>query len=410
MAGQGLIGLTGILVLAWGLSKDRAAVSFRLIAGGVMLEFALALILLRSHALRSVFMLLGRGVDALADASRAGTSFVFGYAGGGPPPFTVTAPEHGFILALQALPMVLVITALSALFYHWGVLPRIVRALSVPLERLFGLGGAVGMSAAAMPFLGMVESPLLVRPYLSSLSQGELFIIMTGGMSTIAGTVMVLYATFLKGVIDDPAGHLLSAAVMSIPAALIIAKTLHPDAARTGGGALPPSRHGGALDALMGGTMDGLRILASITAVLIVAIALVHLLNDALALIPGIGLSLERLMGWVMAPVAWSIGVPWDEAATAGALLGEKLVLNELVAYADLANRSPEALGGQSRLILTFALCGFANFGSLGILISGLTAMAPERRAHILSLGPRALLAGTMVTCLTGAVAGLVGT
>ncbi len=407
---QGLAGLAGLVAAAWLLSEDRKRVVWRPVAAGLAAQLAVAAVLLKVPAAKGLFLLLDRGVNALAAATRAGTAFVFGYVGGGPAPFDVAHPANAFVLAFQALPLVLVMSALSAILYHWRVLPLVVRGLSAVLERAFGLGGAVGMSAAAMPFLGMIESPLLIRPYLGRLSRGELFVVMTGGMATIAGTVMVLYATFLAGVIPDAAGHLLTAALVSVPAALTVARVMVPDQAQTGGHKTVHVAYAGTMDALVHGTVDGVRLLVSILAMLVVLVALVSLANAALGLLPdlaGAPLTLQRALGWIMAPVAWLMGIPAGEAAAAGALMGTKTVLNELLAYLQLAHLPPGVLSERSRLIMTYGLCGFANFGSVGILIASLSSMAPERRGEVVALGLRALVSGTLASCLTGTVVGL---
>ncbi|HSV28342.1 MAG TPA: nucleoside transporter C-terminal domain-containing protein, partial [Candidatus Omnitrophota bacterium] len=335
-------------------------------------------------------------------------AFVFGYLGGGPAPFAATDPASGFVLAFQALPLVLLMSALSALLYHWRILSLVVKGFSRILERTLGIGGAVGVSSAANAFVGMVEAPLLIRPYIGFLSRGELFVVMTGGMATIAGTVMVLYATFLQGVVPDPVGHLLTASLISVPAAIMVAKVMVPDDSRTGGGkGGPPVAYAGAMDAVVRGTIDGVQLLINIVALLIVLVALVSLANAALSLLPEFGgapVTLQRVLGLAMAPVAWLMGIPADEAATAGALMGTKTVLNELLAYLELSRLPPGALSERSRIIMTYALCGFANFGSLGIMIAGLAAMAPERRDEVVALGFRAIVSGTLASCLTAAV------
>jgi len=407
---QGLIGLAGLVAIAWAISEGRRDVAWRAVAGGLAVQLALAALLLKVPAAKSFFLFLNHLVEALAAATGAGTAFVFGYVGGGPAPFAVANPANSFVLAFQALPLVLLISALSALFYHWRILPLVVTALSRLLERALGLGGAVAMSAAAMPFLGMIEAPLLIRPYLSKLSRGELFMVMTGGMATIAGTVMVLYATFLAHVIPDAIGSLVTAALISIPAAVTVARIVVPDRTRTGAAGLPPTGYAGSMDALVKGTLDGVQMLIAILAMLVVLVALVHLVNAGLALLPdlaGAPATLQRFAGWAMAPLAWMMGIPAAEIVTAGSLLGVKTVLNELLAYLALAQLPEGALSDRSRLIMTFALCGFANFGSLGILIAGLSAMAPDRRAEVVSLGFRAMAAGTLASCLTGAIVGL---
>lgn len=406
---HGLAGIAGLVLAAFALSEARRAVSWRIVAAGLAAQLAIAGLLLKVPMVRPVFLALNRAVDALQAATLAGTSFVFGYVGGGPAPFALSDPSKGFVLAFQALPLVLIMSALSALLYHWRILPLVVRGFAVVLEKSFGLGGAVGMSAAAMPFLGMIESPLLIRPYLAKLTRGELFVVMTGGMATIAGTVLVLYATFLAGVIPDATGHLLTATLVSVPAAIMVARIMVPDRARTGG-AMVPTSYGGSMDAVVRGTMDGLHLLGAIIAMLVVLVALVHLANGALSLLPdlaGAPLTLQRAMGVALAPLAWAMGIPAGEMMAAGALLGTKTVLNELLAYLELARLPAGVLSDRSRLIMSYGLCGFANFGSLGIMIAGLAAMAPDRRAEIVGLGWRAMAAGTLASCLTAAVVGL---
>ena len=407
---QSLVGIAGLILIAVLLSENRRRVSWRAIAVGLGAQMLVAALLLKVPAVRPLFLALKRAVDALQAATLAGTSFVFGYVGGGPAPFSLSDPSKGFVLAFQALPLVLIMSALSALLYHWRILPLVVRGFALVLEKSFGLGGAVGMSAAAMPFLGMIESPLLIRPYLARLSRGELFVVMTGGLATIAGTVLVLYATFLSGIIPDATGHLLTATLVSVPAAIMVARVMVPDDTRTDGGAAIQTPYGGSMDAVVRGTMDGLHLLGAIIAMLVVLVALVHLVNSGLGLLPevaGAPLTLQRAMGVILAPLAWLMGIPAAEMATAGALLGTKTVLNELLAYLQLASLPPGALSERSRLIMSYGLCGFANFGSLGILIAGLSAMAPERRGEVVALGWRAMAAGTLSTCLTAAVVGL---
>ncbi|MGE5475781.1 MAG: NupC/NupG family nucleoside CNT transporter [Bacteroidales bacterium] len=407
---HGVAGIAGLLAIAFILSENRARVSWRTIAAGLAAQLLIAALLLKVPMVRPLFLALNHLVDALQAATLAGTSFVFGYVGGGPAPFAASDPSKGFVLAFQALPLVLIMSALSALLYHWRILPLVVRGFALLLERSFGLGGAVGMSAAAMPFLGMIESPLLIRPYLGKLSRGELFVVMTGGMATIAGTVMVLYATFLAGIIPDAIGHLLTATLVSVPAAVMVAKVMVPDDSRTGGHAVIHTSYGGSMDAVVRGTMDGLQLLGAIIAMLVVLVALVHLVNSGLSLLPevaGAPLTLQRGMGVLLAPVAWLMGIEAADMMAAGALMGTKTVLNELLAYLELSRLPPGAISERSRLILTYGLCGFANFGSLGIMIAGLASMAPERRGEIVALGWRAMASGTLASCLTAATVGL---
>ena len=413
MVWQGVLGVFTLTALAWGLSEDRRRAPWKTVAAGLGLQFALALLLLKVPFSKQVFAWLNQAVLALQDAMRAGTSVVFGYLGGGQAPFAETFPGASFILAFQALPMILVISALSALLFYWKVLPVAVRGAAWVLERAFGIGGAVGVSAAANVFVGMVEAPLLVRPYLVALNRGELFMVMTCGMATVAGTVMVLYAAILAPVMPDAMGHVLAASLISAPAAIMVARLMVPGDAPSAGGAriTLPAPAGSAMDAITRGTMDGVTLLINVSAMLIVLVALVSLFNMVLGLLPELGgapVTLERLLGYVMAPVVWVMGVPWAEAPTAGALMGTKTVLNELLAYLEMAKLPADALSPHSRLIMIYALCGFANFGSLGIMIGGLGTMVPERRADIVALGMKSIVAGTIATCLTGAVAGIV--
>ena len=409
---QSAFGFCVILLIAWALGENRRHIAWRTIVGGVLLQAVLAAALLRLPLFKHFFLALNDVLQALEQATRAGTAFVFGYLGGAAAPFAeADRAGSGFVLAFRALPIVLVISALSALLFYWRVLPWIVRAISRVVERLMAVGGAVGLSTAANVFVGMVEAPLFIRPYLTQLSRGELFMVMTGGMAGIAGTVMVLYASILGPVVPDALGHILIASIISAPAALVVAALMVPPQGEpTSGRLTPPQTASSGMDAITRGTADGLALLLNIVALLIVLIALVTLVNLALAALPAVGgapLTLQRLLGVMLAPLAWLIGVPWGEAPAAGSLLGTKTVLNELIAYLDLARLPDDALSPRSRLLMTYALCGFANFGSLGILIGGLATMAPERRAEIVALGLKSIVAGTLATCLTGALVGV---
>jgi CNT family concentrative nucleoside transporter len=407
---QSAFGFAAIAALAWLASEDRRAVPWRIVVAGVLLQAVLAALLLKVPLARTVFLGLNEALLALERATQEGTRFVFGFLGGGEPPYEERPGASSFVLAFRALPLVLVVSALSALLFHWRVLPLVVRAISAALERTMGIGGAVGLSAAVNIFVGMVEAPLFVRPYLREMSRGELFIVMSCGMAGIAGTVMVLYASILAPVVPEAMGHILSASILTIPAAILIAALMVPPRGAPTSGALVPAQPAAStMDALTRGTLDGLQLLLNIVAMLIVLVALVTLANLALAALPAVGgapLTLQRVLGFAMAPLAWLAGIPWREAPVAGALLGTKTVLNEFIAYVELA-RLPEAeLSARSRLILTYALCGFANFGSLGILVGGLTAMVPERREEIVRLAPRSIVSGTLATLMAAAMVG----
>ncbi|MGB0681746.1 MAG: NupC/NupG family nucleoside CNT transporter [Magnetovibrionaceae bacterium] len=413
---QSLIGILALVLIAWAFSENRSLASpkraWRMIAVALGLQLALALILLKVPVFRAFFIALNDVVLTLQAATRAGSSFVFGYLGGGNLPFEESFPGAAFVLAFQALPIILVISALSALLFHWRVLPMVVRGFAFLLERSLKVGGAVGVSAAANVFVGMVEAPVLVRPYVARLSRSELFMMMTCGMATIAGTVIVLYATFVSAVLPDAMGHILTASILSAPAAILIARLMVPDEAAPTPGELGPAPEiRGAMHAITVGTAAGIQLLISVTAMLLVLVALVSLVNAILGLLPDIAggaLTLERAFGWVFSPLVWAIGLPWAEATTGGSLMGVKTVLNEFLAYLQMSQLPEGTLSDRSNLIMTYALCGFANFGSLGIMIAGLIAIAPERRETIVELGMKSMLSGTLATLMTGAMVGLI--
>ena len=405
-----LVGFFLLHAIAWALSEDRRTIVWRPVIAGMLLTFGLGLVLLKAPYARGVFLALNGALDALEKATRDGTAFVFGFLGGGPLPFAETYPGASFVLAFRALPLVLVVSALSALLFHWRVLPWIVRGFSLVLEKTMGVGGAIGLSSAANVFVGMVEAPLIVKPYIRNMSRGELFILMSCGMATVAGTVMALYASILSKVIPDALGHILIASIISTPAAIAISVLMVPGKASATEGKLASQAATSSMDAVTRGTVDGAQLLVNIVAMLLVLVSLVSLANQVLALLPeiaGAPVTLQRLFGIALAPLVWIMGIPWAEATTAGALMGTKTVLNELLAYVDLAKLPEGALSPRSRLMMTYALCGFANFGSLGIMIGGLATMAPERRDEIVSLGGKTILSGTLATCVAGSVVGM---
>ncbi|MDR3640857.1 MAG: nucleoside transporter C-terminal domain-containing protein [Humidesulfovibrio sp.] len=406
------LGLLCLIFFAWLLSSNRRLVPWRMVVAGLSLQFVIAGLVLKVPAVKTLFMGLNALVQAAETATRAGTSFVFGFIGGGPAPFTPTNPALNFSLAFQSLPLVIVIAALTSLLFYWGVLQRVVRLFSFVLEKTMGIGGALGVGAAGCIFLGMIESPLLIRPYLAVMTRSELFALMATGMSCIAGTMLMLYASVLGPVIPDALGHILTASIIHAPAALLVASVLLPeDRLPTLGREMPKSAAAGSVDALCRGTWEGLQLFWNIVAMLIVFVAVVKLANLGLGALPpvaGAPMTLERGLGVLLSPVAWLIGIPWAEAHTAGALIGTKVILNEFLAFIDMAALPPEALSAPSRLILAYAMCSFANFGSLGILIAGLGTLCPERRGEITGLGMRALLAGVIASLMTGAVVGVI--
>jgi CNT family concentrative nucleoside transporter len=411
---QSAFGVFALLAIAWAFGENRRAVSLRQAAIGLVVTLLTAVALIKLPVVAHAFGVINDAVGAISAASRAGTSFVFGYLGGAALPFDLKAPGADFILAFQALPVVLVMSVLTTLLFYWRVLPPVVRGMAWLLERTLGVGGAVGLSTAANIFLGMVEAPLFIRPYLAQLTRSELFLVMTGGMAGIAGTVLVLYATLLAPLIPDAPAHFVIASVLGAPAAILVSLIMVPETSdvRTGGalGEDPDMHASSTMDAIVKGTSAGLELLLNIVAMLIVLVALVYLANAILGSLPNVGdqrISLQRMLGYIMAPVCWLMGLPWPQAVTAGSLMGTKTVLNELIAYVDLSKLGNDALDPRSRLIMLYAMCGFANFGSLGIMIGGLGTMAPERRHEINSLGLKSIVSGTLTTCLMGAIVGV---
>ncbi|HAJ74898.1 MAG TPA: nucleoside:proton symporter [Gammaproteobacteria bacterium] len=417
---QALLGITVFITLAVVFSEQRRLPHWKLLVAGLGLQFLFALLVFRFSLLQTVLNVLNRGVAAIANATEAGTLFIFGYLGGDPAnvdyPFSVGDPAATVILAFRILPLILIFTVLSAILWHYRILPWIVHGFSFLLRRSMGVSGAVGVSAAANIFIGMVESPALIRPYIKRLTRSELFVVMSCGMATIAGTVMVLYSAILEGVIDNALGHILTASVISAPAAIMLALIMVPaqqsqGAGESRGDAVDISTdYHNVMDAIARGTSDGLKLMANVGAMLLVLVALVALLNSALSLIPipgGEALTLQAMFGWVFAPLVWLMGIPWQEAPLAGSLMGIKTALNELLAFLALADLPAGALSEKSTIIMTYAICGFANFGSLGIMIAGLTGMCSERAQEIVALAPKSLISGTLATCMTGAIAGL---
>jgi CNT family concentrative nucleoside transporter len=412
---QSALGIVVIVAIAWGLSENRRHFSIRQVGVGIALQIAIALVMLKLPVAQNALLALNGVVDGLTRATLAGTSFVFGYLGGGATPFEVKSPANLFILGFQALPLVLVMSALSAVLWHWRILPAVTRFFSFLLQKSMGLGGAVGLSSAANMFVGMVEAPLLIRPYLTKLTRAELFMMMTVGLATVSGTVLVIYASILEPIVPGALGQILVASLISLPAGIVIARLMVPEEGNYLGTEVekgdPLVQHESSMDALTRGTTDGLALLLNIIAMLIVAVALVALVNTLLALLPDLNgepLSLQRLFGFFFAPLVWLMGVPAGEMQIAGQLMGTKTILNEMIAYINLSQLPEGALSPRSALIMLYGLCGFANLGSVGILIGGLTSLVPSRRSDIIQLGTRALVSGTLATSMTGAVIGLI--
>ena len=408
---QSALGLVVLLFLALLLGERRSFRAWRVASIGAALQIALAAAMLYLPGITDAIAAVNRLVAALDAASAAGTSLVFGYLGGGPLPFKESFPGAAFVLAFRALPLILVVSALAALLTHWRILPMVVRGFGLLLERSFRIGGPTGLASAANILVGMIEAPLLVRPYLSRMSRSELFVLMTVGMATIAGTVYVLYSVILTPAMPDAASQLLVASVISAPAAVTVALLMVPQEGPPTEGRLEiPRESASAMDAVVRGTEQGVRVLVAVVALLIVFVALVHLVNAGLEVLPdlaGTPITLQRLLSWPLMPIAWLMGIPWEEASAAARLLASKVVLNELVAYLELAKLPEETFSARSQLITVYALCGFANLGSLGIMIGGLSALVPDRRSEVVALGAKSIVAGFLATCLTGTVIGI---
>ncbi len=417
---RGILGIAVLIAVAWGLSENRRAhPGWRWILGALALQGLLAVVIVRVPAVWAAVGLVNNAVGAIEAATLKGSAYMFGYLGGADLPFALKdGAQPPLVIAFQILPLVIVFSALAALLWHWGVLRWLVNGLGYLLRRSLGVSGVVGLSGGASVFLGVVEAPLVTRAYFARVSRTELFQIMALTMATISGAILILYATTLRATVPDAVGHMISASLISLPAALLIARLMVPAAAgdtatevETDTEADDGLRYESSIDAIVKGTMDGMQLFLSVIAVIIVVFALVALVDGILAALPfvdGDPLSLKRLMGWLLAPFMWLIGVPWAEAQAAGGLMGTKAVLNEYVAYLELAALPAGTLGPRSLLIVTYALCGVANLASVGLLVSTIGTLCPERRAEAAGLGMKSWIAGNLASAMTGAWIGLV--
>ena len=417
---QALFGIGVFILLAVLCSENRRVPNWKLLTIGLGLQFTIAFLVFRFDFLQQALSGINRAVTAVASATESGTLFVFGYLGGDPAnvtyPFEVGDAGATVILAFRILPLILIFTVLSAILWHYRVLPMVIRGFAFVLRRSLGVGGAIGFCAAANIFVGMVEAPALIRPYIKALTRSELFVVMSVGMATIAGTVMVLYAVILTSLIDNALGHILTASVISAPAAIMLALIMVPSALDSSGEEIRkeskdfgPVYHN-VMDAITKGTADGVALMVNVGGMLLVLTALVALINSIFALFPSFGgdaMTLQRMLGYLFAPLVWLMGIPWIEAQTAGSLMGIKTTLNELIAFLAMTSLPEDSLSERSTIIMTYAICGFANFGSLGIMIAGLSGMCKERAQEIVSLAPKSIVSGTLATCMTGAIAGL---
>lgn len=407
---QIIIGFIGLIIIAIPFSENFKIINFKYIVYGILAQIALAAILLKIPIIITAFELLGNGVIILQEATMEGASFVFGY-----PPTDSDTPYRSLLetFAFGVLPYIIVMACVSAILWYWGILPFIVNLISQACQKLFNIGGPVGLGAAANVFVGQVEAPLLIRPYVSNLSNKELLILMTAGMATVAGSVMVALISILDTAFADEnlIQHFITASVLSVPAAIMYANIMIPSNSITDFNENKiPKVYKSTMDAVTRGSSDGASIAVSVGTILIAVIALVYIVNSILGVISyqfGFDLSIEIILGYIFAPIAWLMGIPWNEAVIAGELLGIKTTLNEFVAYPGLASLENGELSDKSKLITFYSLCGFANFSSVGILISGITAMAPERKDDLINVSFKALVGATLASCMTGLIVGL---
>lgn len=408
---QSLLGLVVIVAVCWAISENRKAFPWRLTIGAILVQAGLVLALFAIPGSQAVLAAVTGAVDGLAVATTEGTKFVFGYLAGGDQPYTVSNQGALFTFAFQVLPLILVISALSALLWHWKILKWITLGFGFLFQKTMGLGGASALAVAANIFLGMIESPIVIRAYLDKLTRSEIFLMMVVGLATVAGSTMVAYATILSPVLPNAAGHVLVASIVSAPAGVLLARIIIPEREGMGGAVADYDsalKYDSAIDAIVKGTSDGLMVVLNISAVLIVFVALVALVNVMLGgfVVFDAPLTVERMLGWIFAPVAWLIGVEWKDADVAGWLLGVKLTLTEFVAFIDLGKVPAADMTERTRMLMTYALCGFANIGSVGITVTGLSVLMPERREEVLGMVWKGLFAGFLATLMTAAIVG----
>ncbi len=407
---RSLLAVALIILVCWLLSENKKRFPFLLTAGALAVQAALVIALFAIPNSQALLSGVTAVVDGLASASDRGAQFVFGYLGGGDSPFA-TRPDNAplpFVFGFRVLPLILVISALSALLWHWRILEWITRLFGFLFEKTMGLGGASALAVAANIFMGMVESPIVIRAYLDRLSRSELFLMMVVGLATVAGSTMVAYAVILAPVLPNAAGHVLVASIISAPAGILLARIMIPD--ESSGQKLDYDvtlKYESSMDAITRGVQDGVMVAVNVAAFIIVFVAFVWIANNLLTLAPplyGEPVTLQSLFGYAFAPVAYLIGIPWSEAHMAGNILGTKLFLTEFIAFIDLGAIPADAMSERTRMIMTYAICGFANVASVGIMTGGMTVLMPERRSEILELAWRALLPGFLATLMTAAI------
>ena len=415
---QSMAGMAVFCLVAWGFSERKLRLPpIQRFVAVFAFQIGLAFVFLRVPTARESLVQVNGLVLALSQATGAATDFLFGYVGRAENmPFLPVEGENPgfFIFAFQALPLIVFVSALAAVLWHWGILKIIIRSFAMVLTGLLGTGGAISLSAAANVLLGQSEAPLLIRPLLKSLSRSELFAVITCGFATVAGTVMALYAFILAPISEAMLGHIFVASVISVPAALLFAEIMVPPEKEEVPTRATDSADFGyenTMDAFTKGATEGGKLWANIIVAILAFIALAALVNMMLGQfgdIAGAPLTMERLLGFIFAPLVWLAGVPWDQAGSAGQLMGVKTILNEVIAYTALVSLEPGTLDDRSQLIMVYALCGFANVASLGIIIGGLGTLEESRRSDVVALAPRALISGTLATLSSGAAIGIV--
>ncbi|MYD46175.1 MAG: nucleoside:proton symporter [Gammaproteobacteria bacterium] len=407
---QALLGILLVISIAWLLSESKGQVRWLPVVVTLGVQIALAAILVQLPVVSTGLSYLNVIVGAITDATGQGTAFVFSYLGGDELPFALTVESPPFIFATQLLPQIIVFAVLVALLWYWRVLPLIIKGLSWVLQRSLRIGGAVAVAAAASVFVGMVEAPMMIRSYLKTITRSEFFVVITCGMATVAGSMMILYVTVVGDVLTDTIAHVVTASLLNVLGGILIARIMIPDDHVTGEADIEDAfQYQSSFDALTRGAMDGTKIVINIIAMLIVLISLVALINHVLSfwVIGGSPITLERIASWLFRPLTWCMGLSWTDSAIGSELMGVKLMINELVAFQQLGQEGIW-LSTRSSLIMTYALCGFTNLGSVGILVGGVSALVPERREDLLSLAPRTLVSGTLVAFLTGSIVGIV--
>jgi len=399
----GIIGAVVLLAIAYGMSNNRSAISKRTVLWGLGLQLFFALFILKTPIGQPFFSAVDRIFLKLLSFSDAGSDFLFKSYGTG----VVEGPLMNF--AFRILPTIIFFSSLMALLYHFGIMQRVIRWIAVTVQKTMGTSGSETLSVSANIFVGQTESPLMVRPFINQMTMSELMAVMTGGFATVAGGVMAIYVAMLSN-IPGIAGHLMAASIMSAPAALVMAKIIFPETEESetlGDLRIEVERpDDNAMEALSRGATDGVKLAVNVGAMLVAFVAFIAMVNGILGFVD---LTIQQILGWLFQPLAWTMGAPWSEAGILGQLMGEKIVLTELIAYADLSQLQAEnAISDRTAIIASYALCGFSNFASIGIQLGGIGGIAPSRRKDLAKIGMKAMIAGALASWLTATLAGII--